>query len=96
MDNIYALAKPASDNCPAPMTRNDFLNQSHCCEYANDCMDQYNGSSRLSYFETFIGKENSTWQATNQRVSSECASGNITLTEFSNFMMLNYYCINRK
>ena len=96
MDNIYALAKPESDNCPAAMTPDDFLNQSHCCEYANDCMDQYNGVSRLSYFETFTGTEDSRKQATNQRVSSECASGNITLTEFSNFMMLNYYCINRK
>ena len=95
VDNIYAPAKPASDNCPAAMTP-EFLNQTHCCEYANDCMDQYNGLIRLSYFETFIGTEHNRKLAANQRVSSECGSGNITLMEYSNFMMLNYYCINRK
>ena len=97
VDNIYALAKPKGDNCPSEMTV-EYPSQSHCCEYANDCLDQYNGAERLSYFETFTGRERNAMgkPTANQRVSNACASVGDALMEFSNFMMLNYYCINRK
>ncbi|XP_041350913.1 uncharacterized protein LOC121369900 [Gigantopelta aegis] len=93
VENIYALTKPVDKNCPSAMTTG--VDRADCCIYEDgDCVEQYDGEVRISYFESFTGTQQFSKSSVNQRTSELCLSGNVSMMDFSNYMLMTFYCIN--
>ncbi|KAK3595058.1 hypothetical protein CHS0354_002344 [Potamilus streckersoni] len=97
VDDLFVGSKPAASNCPASLdigVYNETVKQQCCTKNESDCITQYLGASRLSFFLSCNGRsrcDNSMPQTDTQPTA--CSAGGLYLAN-SNYMIMTYHCIN--